>query len=1052
MAAKNRFIIKRKDGDSGVDDVVIESEGLTLGRLIGNDLVLNHRSVSRTHAGIKQIGGDFWLFNLSGSNGTLLNGQLVDRAPLADGDLVQIGAYLLTVGYVHTALSITVERELEVIPLEVRSSASLKPGLESGDATVMIKLQPGPGGPIPVPDSKRSGATGLLTSVMPGIDEQALSVFWDKRKREAGKIDPHTPLHPKGNKKIGKAQFNWYPTLDLKRLWRKSYFSWSIVVIGALAVAAIFHYQPAYSPGDLAHAHQRPDLSKNIATKPNENSCSSCHGFAAPMQDRCTSCHTTQSFKPVVYDSHARENVGCTGCHSEHQGSNSEAGLISYGLCSNCHNDSYKIKTGERTGAVLGIPHGGSVGYPVEQGRWVWLGLSAERWKSKNLPESWARNAPTQQFHSLHQKGRLQGRTRCGDCHIPDVRSEQGLRKSPREQCAKCHGLTFSEAGLTLVANCGTCHQQHGQSEDLAKLVPPAGKDTARVKEFLTALSDGIQKNEDRDGASIASGSGIPTPSMGSAGAIRQQKRSLIGGALSNVGAVPWYGWVAVAAVLPIAGLIVMAGGTIRRKRSVRKASHDSVATAAGPEIITGSIDFEKIKAEGPPFPHPVIDPVLCIGCHACVEACPHDVLTIVNGIATPAALDQCMEDTSCQVECPTNPKACIVINTNKVIPPRKVPARGQSLMTNVDGIFMIGDVSGVPLIKNAVNEGAQVIDHVVEDLKRDQSNGNAQYDVAIVGIGPAGLSAAVIASQRKLSYVALEQDKAISTIQNYPAGKYVFYKPETVEGKGGIPIPGAGEKREQLLAAWTQAMTSNGVVINEEESCIGVQREGEVFVVTTEKGKLKQKASYKVRRVILAIGNRGTPMKLRVPGEELKLQVQPEPMLAKHCPKCGTPRRSSSTACDGCGSQLPVKRQPAYEDSKVKYKLADPDDYVGKRCMVVGAGNSAIEAAVDLVGFKRIGDRFEFTRNNEVTLVIRSDFKGDLKLGNKMNVYDCIDSGRIKVFFRAEIKEISQNEVVLIGTRTREETATVANDYVFAMIGGERPTKFLESIGIKIG
>jgi thioredoxin reductase len=119
---------------------------------------------------------------------------------------------------------------------------------------------------------------------------------------------------------------------------------------------------------------------------------------------------------------------------------------------------------------------------------------------------------------------------------------------------------------------------------------------------------------------------------------------------------------------------------------------------------------------------------------------------------------------------------------------------------------------------------------------------------------------------------------------------------------------------------------------------------------------------------------------------------------------------------------------------------------------MVVGAGNSAIEAAVDLVGFKRIGDRFEFTRNNEVTLVIRSDFKGDLKLGNKMNVYDCIDSGRIKVFFRAEIKEISQNEVVLIGTRTREETATVANDYVFAMIGGERPTKFLESIGIKIG
>ena len=136
----------------------------------------------------------------------------------------------------------------------------------------------------------------------------------------------------------------------------------------------------------------------------------------------------------------------------------------------------------------------------------------------------------------------------------------------------------------------------------------------------------------------------------------------------------------------------------------------------------------------------------------------------------------------------------------------------------------------------------------------------------------------------------------------------------------------------------------------------------------------------------------------------------------------------------------------------KVKYKLSDPDDFVDKKCIVVGAGNSAIETAVDLSGFKREGDSITFTRTNEVTLVVRSDFKGDLKLGNKMNVYDCIDAGKIKVLFRTGIKEITENEVVLEDVRSKEEKARVANDYVFALIGGEKPTKFLEGLGIKIG
>jgi thioredoxin reductase len=210
-------------------------------------------------------------------------------------------------------------------------------------------------------------------------------------------------------------------------------------------------------------------------------------------------------------------------------------------------------------------------------------------------------------------------------------------------------------------------------------------------------------------------------------------------------------------------------------------------------------------------------------------------------------------------------------------------------------------------------------------------------------------------------------------------------------------------------------------VKVNEQESCKSVQRaaDGDYFVVQTERGvETKQQVTYKARRVVLALGLRGTPMRLKVEGENLQ-----------------------------------VTRDGRTED-KVKYKLTDPSAYRRKRVIVVGAGNSAVEAAVDLVATRQ-GDRITFRPDseiNDVTLVIRSDMKNDLKFGNKLQVYDCIDEGRIKAFFRTTVKEIRDDEVVLQDARTGEVKATVPNDFIFAMIGGDRPTKFLESIGIKIG
>ena len=214
--------------------------------------------------------------------------------------------------------------------------------------------------------------------------------------------------------------------------------------------------------------------------------------------------------------------------------------------------------------------------------------------------------------------------------------------------------------------------------------------------------------------------------------------------------------------------------------------------------------------------------------------------------------------------------------------------------------------------------------------------------------------------------------------------------------------------------------MNESGVRVNESESCKSVKKaeDGDYFVVQTEQGVEKKKVTYNARRVVLALGNRGTPMKLKLPGEEMK-----------------------------------VTRDGRTED-KVKYKLTDPEAYKRKKIVVVGAGNSAIEAAVDLIATRQ-GDKITFRPDseiNDVTLVIRSDMKNDLKFGNKLQVYDCIDEGKIKVFFGTAIKEIGDGEVVLMNARTQEVKATIPNDYIFAMIGGDRPTKFLESIGVKIG
>ncbi|MBO0862974.1 MAG: NAD(P)-binding domain-containing protein [Chloracidobacterium sp.] len=526
-----------------------------------------------------------------------------------------------------------------------------------------------------------------------------------------------------------------------------------------------------------------------------------------------------------------------------------------------------------------------------------------------------------------------------------------------------------------------------------------------------------------------------------------------------NYGAAPPAGWIGLFLFVAFVGFWLVITDTRRSRQRVIVEMQDAVAPAQKkPEA--SKTPQPILDPQGLPYPHPIINVNTCIGCHACVDACPHDVLAIINGKAALVAVEQCMEDTSCEVECPTVPKSCIVVNSNKKIPLRKVPKRDGRFLTSVPGIYLIGDVSGVPLIKNAINEGGSVIDFVAEDIKQLGGNGKADYDVAIVGMGPAGLSAAALAAQRGMKYIALEQDEVAATIQQtYQAGKYIYFNPTDQPVKGGITLEGAGAIKEQMLGSWMETVRSNGVVINEFEGCKDVKRDGDVFIVVTDQDKTKQRMEYRARRVVLAIGNRGTPMKLNVPGEDLKMIVSPTGMIMpQFCNKCGEKRAGDYTFCQRCGFKYIPKPAKPYEDERVKYKLSDPNKFSGKHVLIVGAGNSAVEAAIDLAAYRsEEGTELTGWRDNAVSLVIRSNFKSDLKLGNKMMIYDCMDAGRVKSFFGQTIKEVTSNEVVLMNARERDpktakETARIKNDYVFALIGGEKPTKFLESIGIKIG
>ncbi len=375
---------------------------------------------------------------------------------------------------------------------------------------------------------------------------------------------------------------------------------------------------------------------------------------------------------------------------------------------------------------------------------------------------------------------------------------------------------------------------------------------------------------------------------------------------------------------------------------------------------------------------HPVFNPNKCIGSGSCVYACPEGAIGIIRGKGHLINPTVCIGHGACLASCPHD-AITLVFGTEKR--GMDIPQLQPNFETNVNGIYIAGELGGMGLIRKAVEQGRQAL----ESIAKSRGTGN-QLDVLIVGAGPAGLSASLAAMDKKLRSITVEQEDSLGgTVYHYPRNKIVMTAPVTLPIIGQVKM---GEiSKESLLDFWQGIVSKTNLKINFNERMEKISSNKQGFTVTTSK------AVYETKNVLLAIGRRGTPRKLGVPGEE---------------------------------------------QSKVVYRLVDPEQYRNQRVLVVGGGDSALEAAL------AIADE----PGTSVTISYRSEAFGRVKQKNRERLQQAEAAGRVKVVLKSGVKEISPEGVTLV---QEEDTMELNNDIVIVCAGGILPTPFLKEIGILV-
>ena len=377
---------------------------------------------------------------------------------------------------------------------------------------------------------------------------------------------------------------------------------------------------------------------------------------------------------------------------------------------------------------------------------------------------------------------------------------------------------------------------------------------------------------------------------------------------------------------------------------------------------------------------HPVIDPDICIGSGSCVSACPEGkILGVVNGVATLLNASKCIGHGKCAAECPVDAIKLVFGSEERGV---ELPEVDQYFETSRPGVHIVGELAGMGLIKNALVQGLQVAARLKETTDR-QAKG-AGVDVVIVGAGPAGIATAVGCRAAGLTYALVEQDTVGGTVAHYPRQKLVMT--ETVD----LPYYGKfGQKmirKENLVSSFQDVMAKAGVEVHEKTKVTGIEGERDAFWVTTDRGVLS------ARRVVLAIGRRGTPRKMGVAGEDLE---------------------------------------------KVTYRLVDARQYGGRKVLVVGGGDSALEAAIQLAEESDAAVGISYRR---------PEFARCRPL-NKQRMDALIESGRVTPYMSTEVVAVEPDSVALKNGVVQK----IPNDFVIACLGGELPNEFLKSMGVSI-
>ncbi|MEZ4241620.1 MAG: NAD(P)-binding domain-containing protein [Myxococcota bacterium] len=374
----------------------------------------------------------------------------------------------------------------------------------------------------------------------------------------------------------------------------------------------------------------------------------------------------------------------------------------------------------------------------------------------------------------------------------------------------------------------------------------------------------------------------------------------------------------------------------------------------------------------------PYVDLSVCMGSGACVPSCPEDVLKVLEGQAVAVNMSACIGHAACVTACPVGAIELVFGSDKRGI---DIPRVGPDFQTNVPGVYIAGELGGMGLIASAAEQGIKAMENAGKALQKRPD----RVDVAIVGAGPAGIAAAAMAKKLGISYVLLDQEAVGGAVRHYPRKKLVFTRPMDIPGYGKVNLTTL--HKEELVELFEKIVAHLGLEVRPFEPVEKVRASDGGFEVTTPKG------SVKVGKVLLALGRRGTPRKLSVEGEE---------------------------------------------QEKVAYSLLEPDQYQYDHLLIVGGGDSAVEAALQL----------SEQPGNKVFLSYRGAKINRPKEKNVQLLREAVRNQKVDLLLESNVREIESDRVVL---EQKGAELVLPNDHVFVMVGGVLPTRFLKDIGIKI-